>query len=262
MARVRKPLRLPRRRHALYYRRSQHLGLIGAVAVVAAVAGVSVANSFVGNGQTVYVAATGTPVPTARASEPPTRATPTAVATSKPSPRESAEVAADRATKPAPARPSPSPSPSPSAKAQPRCPSAETRLSQARALVRHPSALPQASVVTAGARDGTLGTADLSDRTVTLYLRSCAEESATKLAIVWMYEAGQFVDVDSWDKATRDGWRLLRNGAALDTTTDLRQDVAAVFGYWQLGTTEAWQSPVAPPAASLLPKLATYLHMS
>jgi hypothetical protein len=259
MARVRKPLRLPRRRHALYYRRSQHLGLIGAVAVVAAVAGVSVANSFVGNGQTVYVAATGTPVPTARASEPPTRATPTAVATSKPSPRESAEVAADRATKPAPARPSPSPSPS--AKAQPRCPSAETRLSQARALVRHPSALPQASVVTAGARDGTLGTADLSDRTVTLYLRSCAEESATKLAIVWMYEAGQFVDVDSWDKATRDGWRLLRGGAALDTTTDLRQDVAAVFGYWQLGTTEAWQSPVAPPAASLLPKLATYLHM-
>jgi hypothetical protein len=259
MARVRKPLRLPRRRHALYYRRSQHLGLIGAVAVVAAVAGVSVANSFVGNGQSVYVAATGTPVPTARASDPPTRATPTAVATSKPSPRESAEVAADRATKPAPARPSPSPSPS--AKAQPRCPSAETRLSQARALVRHPSALPQASVVTAGPRDGTLGTADLSDRTVTLYLRSCAEESATKLAIVWMYEAGQFVDVDSWDKATRDGWRLLRNGASLDTTTDLRQDVAAVFGYWQLGTTEAWQSPVAPPAASLLPELATYLHM-
>jgi hypothetical protein len=114
-------------------------------------------------------------------------------------------------------------------------------------------------VITAGPRSGTLGTADLSARTITLYLRSCAEESTTRLAVVWMYEAGQFLDVQSWSADKQNQWRQVR-GAALGTTTELQQDVAAVFAYWQTGTTEAWQSPVAPPTPSRLAQLAPYLQ--
>ena len=114
------------------------------------------------------------------------------------------------------------------------------------------------SVVTAGARQGTLGTAYLGSRTVTLYLRSCAEEPTSKLAIVWMYEMGQFVDVDSWDTATRDHWRQLR-GASLASSSELLQDAAAVYTYWQTGSTESWQSPVAPPSPSRLTQLVPFL---
>jgi hypothetical protein len=117
------------------------------------------------------------------------------------------------------------------------------------------------TVVPAGPRDGTLGTADFASRTVTLYVRDCAKESAAQLAVVWMYEAGQLVDVNSWDSATRARWRQLRGGASLDSNDQLRQDVAAVFAYWETGSTSSWQSPVPPPPSSKLPALSTFLHL-
>ena len=234
------------------------------VALFVAIAGIALANAISSSNSSVSdTAATQEPTPPPTSGSPtpkPTRATPTATKTAtaaetaSPSP---VKTPRDRHT----AEPvtSPKPTPKPTTTATADCPSAATRMSRARASLRHPSALPQASVITAGPRSGTLGTADLAGGTITLYLRSCAEESVTRLAVVWMYEAGQFLAVQSWDAAKQDRWRQLR-GARLRTTTEMQQDVAAVFAYWQTGSTEAWQSPVAPPAPSRLAQLAPYLQ--
>lgn len=184
---------------------------------------------------------------------------PTAHRTSAPASHRAAPVHASSSPKAASPSPAPKPTPTKSAKA---CPTfVDDRVSQARELLAHPSALGSSRVVAAGPRAGTLGTADYTSRTVTLYVRSCADEPTLQLAVVWMYETGQFVSVEKWDEATRAQWRQLRGAPGLVSTDQLRQDVAAVFAYWQTGTTKWWQSPVAPPSASRLSSLVPYLKI-
>ena len=262
------------RRRSRYSRHSQRNGvLVVVVAVFVAIAGIAIANAFTGrtttlSGATVDEQPTSTPTPASPTpTHSPTRATPrptqTTVATASASPAPAKSTpAAQHSAEPvaSPRHHSTAPS-KPTTKRTKACPTASTRLARARAALQHPSALPDVSVVTAGSREGTLGTADLASRTVSLYLRSCAEEPTSKLAIVWMYEAGQFIDVDSWDTATRDRWRQLR-GADLTSSSALLQDAAAVYTYWQTGSTESWQSPVAPPSPSRLGQLVPFLHFT
>jgi hypothetical protein len=142
------------------------------------------------------------------------------------------------------------------------CPSVGDRVLRARAHLSHPAVADRIAVHSESARAGTLATADYSARTVTLFVRSCAQESLTQLAVAWMYETGQFVAVEKWDASTQAQWRQLRGTSSLATTAQLRQDVAAVFAYWQTGTTQFWQSPVPPPSSGQLPALARFLRIS
>lgn len=186
--------------------------------------------------------------------------TPRAVVTSRPTPT-SRPVATDR--------PSPTPSPvathhvAPASPSQvgSGCGSAERRVQAARRLLRHADALPDVTLVTAGPRDGLLGDADAGKRTVTLYVRSCASESTSQLALVWAYEAGQFVPTSSWGAAKQLAWETLR-GAGHLSAVQLTQDVAAVFAYWQTGTTSSWQSTVSPPSSGKLAALVPFLRPS
>ena len=249
-----------RRRRSRYTADSQRKGVLLVIVVVfVGIAGIALANSFSNSGSSVSDTAASqepTPSPAATTASPtptatqPTAAPKTASPTPGKTPRERHTVAPVT---------TPKSTPKPTATATTSCPPAATRMASARATLRHPSALPQATVVTAGPRSGTLATADPPSRTITLYLRSCAEEPTQRLAVVWMYEAGQLLDVRSWDSSTQNRWQQLR-GATFGSTLDLQRDVAAVFAYWQTGSTEAWQSPVAPPSPSRLNQLAPYLQ--
>jgi hypothetical protein len=252
----------PFARRSRYSRRSQRHGvLFVVVALFLGIAGIAVANAFSGGGSSLSGAqATTAPTPVASSTAPsptPTATRPAPEKTTTATPRQTTEPQHRHTAEPVV---TPERSASASPKATSDCPGGSARLAQARSRLQHLSALPEASFVTAGSRTGTLGTADLASRTVTLYLRSCAEEPASKLAIVWMYEAGQFIDVDSWDTAKRDRWQQLR-GASLPSSQALLQDAAAVYSYWQTGSTQSWQSPVPPPSAGQLAELATFLNM-
>ena len=107
-----------------------------------------------------------------------------------------------------------------------------------------------------------LGASDLSARTLTLFVRSCANEPTIQLAFVWGYEAGQFVPVQSWTSSMTSRWAQLRGISGTPSQTLLRQDVASVFAFWQTGSTRYWQSPIAPPSASRLSSLVPFLHTS
>ena len=118
------------------------------------------------------------------------------------------------------------------------------------------------TLLTPGARDGLLGDADIGARTISLYIRTCAAEPTAQLATIWAYEAGQFVPVETWNSAKAAAWRTLRNARRLTSAIQLRQDVAAVYAFWQTGSTRYWQSPVSPPSPSQLSALAPYLVVS
>ncbi len=265
-----RPVQRPRR-GSLFSRNGRRRAVIAlAASSLLAIMGIAVAGAVSGQKDTAASAPQDTPAATrSAAATSPAPASPTpATRTPKPTPtaesRPTAKSDSEQTAKPRhtkgghAAAPDARPTPSPTGTG---CPSAAERVRQARTLLWHPGALPQASVATAGPRTGTLATADIGARTITLYLRDCSEETPVQLAVAWTYVAGQFVDVEGWDAATRDRWRHLRGGAALATTTELRQDAAAVFAFWETGTTKWWQSPVAPPPPKRLPTLAKFLRM-
>jgi hypothetical protein len=244
----------PRKRRSMFSRSGNRTSVLVVVSLtVVGIAGIAVANA---------ISSTGNTLPTASVDEQPTpKPTPSATAspaathpTHQPTPRVTEASAKPERT--AGARPSHSAKPSPSAPA--KCPSSSVRLAQARDLFQHPDSQPQSSVVTAGPRSDTLATVDAGSRTVTLYLRDCADETTTRMAVAWMYVTGQLIPVETWDSAKQARWRQLR-GASLGSTLQLRQDVAAVFAYWQVGTTQSWQSPVPPPSRAQLAQLAPFL---
>jgi hypothetical protein len=128
-------------------------------------------------------------------------------------------------------------------------------------LLQHRDALPDVTLITAGPRQGLLGASDAQARTLTLYVRSCSEEPTLQLAIVWGYEAGQFITTEAWDSATRSRWNQLR-GSSFSSSAQFKQDAASVFAFWQTGSTQYWQSPVAPPPFGKLSQLVPYLKTS
>jgi hypothetical protein len=163
----------------------------------------------------------------------------------------------------------PTPKPSSVAVSSPRatanaapCGSINQRVAAARARLQHQSALPDVTVITQGARPGLLGSSDASARTLTLYVRGCSEEPTLQLAVVWAYEAGQFIRTETWDSSTMSRWRQLRHTSALASAAQFKQDAAAVYALWQTGSTRYWQSPVAPPSLSQLSQLVPYLNFS
>ena len=203
---------------------------------------------------------------------------PVAAATSTPSLSPSVTPSPSPTAAPAVHTSSPSPSPLHTAKQTPKptathvvalptastssCPPAAQRVASARGLLQHPQSLPNVTVVTAGPRAGLLGNADAANRTVTLYVRSCAEEPTIRIAVVWAYEAGQFIPTETWDSSTRAHWEQMRGISGSASATQLKQDAAAVYAFWQTGTSSPWQSPYPPPPASQLSQLASYLHPS
>ena len=112
-----------------------------------------------------------------------------------------------------------------------------------------------------GPRQGLLGASDAQARTLTLYVRDCSAEPTLELAVVWGYEAGQFIRTESWDSATRARWNQLC-GSSFSSSAQFKQDAASVFAFWQTGSTQYWQSPVAPPSYAQLSRLVPYLKTS
>lgn len=112
-----------------------------------------------------------------------------------------------------------------------------------------------------GPRQGLLGSSDAQARTLTLYVRSCSAEPTLELAIVWGYEAGQFIHTEAWSSSTRSKWNQLR-GSSFASSAQFKQDAASVYAFWQTGSTSYWQSPVAPPSFSQLSQLVPYLKTS
>ena len=254
----------PRRRRSRYSRQGQRNGvLVIIVGLFVAITGIAVANAFSSGSKTQPTAAEATQLPTPAA----TSATPSHTATPK-----ATQSATPKATTAPPKTAAPTPKVTKDAhtaepvathkstpKASATCPPAAQRVSRARGTLAHPSTLPQVSLVTAGPRGDTLATADIGSRTITLYLQPCSSEPMQRLAVAWMYEAGQFIDIEGWDDSTKARWRQLR-GASLPSNLELRRDAASVFAYWQTGTTQGWQSPVSPPSPSRLAELATFLR--
>lgn len=262
-----KAARRPRRRRGFMARANERtVALTVLVAAGIAIGGVAITGAVTG-GSTTPVAATTpspatsvTPSPSASGPLGPVAPTPTATPTATPAaPSPTAH----------PKTPSPSPTPSPTAVAHSvtptpaasSCPPASDRVAAARKLLQHADALPDVTLITAGPRQGLLGNADASAKTVTLYVRGCADEPTLQLASVWAYEAGQFVPVQLWDSAKQSKWEQLRGSGNL-SYNETKQDAAAVFMYWQTGSTRYWNSPVAPPAFSQLSKLAPFLTFS
>jgi hypothetical protein len=140
------------------------------------------------------------------------------------------------------------------------CPLPAGRVQAARRLMQHPGALPSVRVVTASGRQGLLGASDPIARTLTLYVRSCAEEPTVQLAFVWGYEAGQFIPTETWGSSRQARWAQLRGISGTPSSTVLKQDAASVYAFWQTGTTRYWQSPIAPPSSQLLSSLVPFLH--
>ena len=112
-----------------------------------------------------------------------------------------------------------------------------------------------------GGRQGLLGASDAQARTLTLYVRSCSDEPTLELAVVWGYEAGQFIHTEAWDSSTRSHYNQLR-GTSFTSSAQFKQDAASVYAFWQTGSTQYWQSPVAPPSYSQLSHLLPYLKTS
>jgi hypothetical protein len=142
------------------------------------------------------------------------------------------------------------------------CPSSPAqRAASARRLLQHPDALPRVTLLTDGPRQGLLGDSNPSARTLTLYVRSCADEPTLQLASVWGYEAGQFIPVQLWDSAKQSKWQQLRGSGTL-SYAQTKQDAASVYAFWQTGSTRYWQSPITPPSFQQLSKLVPFLTTS
>jgi hypothetical protein len=109
-----------------------------------------------------------------------------------------------------------------------------------------------------GGQQGLLGASDAQARTLTLYVRSCSDEPTLELAVVWGYEAGQFIRTEAWGSSTRQRWNQLR-GSSFASNDQFKQDAASVYAFWQTGSTRYWQSPIAPPSFSQLSQLVPFL---
>lgn len=255
---VRRPPR--QRRSSLSRMSTRGATLIVLGTAVAAIAGVAIAGAITTGGGT-SPSAVNTPAPVTTSSSPSQAPGPLA-----PTPSVSQSSAAP---KPSPHRSvSPSASPTPAAKsATPSasaagCPPATQRVEQARTMLQHQSALPNVRLITAGPRSGLLGAADPNARTLTLYVRSCAAEPTTEIAVVWAYEAGQFIQTEKWDSSTVSRWTHDRGISGTPSSTALKQDAASVYAFWQTGTARYWQSPYSPPPYGQLSSLSTFLQTS
>lgn len=261
MAWLRVLVRAPRRRSALSRMTTRGATSLMFGTAVAAIAGVAIAGALTSNGGTANTASSTpssppTSSPSASHSGPAGPVLETPSATHSPSP-----VAHTPSPKPTPlATTSATPTPSATKSSCPTEPAA--RVAAARQLLRHQSALPKATLITDGPRQGLLGSSDLVARTLTLFVRTCANEPTLQLAFVWGYEAGQFIPTQSWNASTISRYVQLRGVSGTPSQTLLRQDAASVYAFWQTGSTRYWQSPVAAPAAGQLESLAAYLHIS
>lgn len=269
-----KPGRGPfgRRRRSFMWRASTRGATLAFLGVaVLAIAGVSIASALTGGGSSVRPDAASTPNPvvttaapspsaSVRGPLPPsTSPTPSPVVKETSSPRPQPTSSPTRVASPKPAVVSPKPSPSPTHSS---CPGPAQRAQQARRLLQHQDALPQnVTLITDGPRQGLLGSSSFPDRTLTLYVRSCPDEPLLQLAVVWGYEAGQFIKTEVWDSATRSHWNQLR-GSSFTSSAQFKQDAASVYAYWQTGSTSYWNSPVPPPSFSKLSQLVPYLKTS
>ncbi len=274
---ARRPTRGPvRRRRGFLSRfgeRGVALSVLGAAAV--AIGGVAVAGALTSKpADSVQTQADNNPSPAVQTASPtpsptgplgPLAPSTAPTPTHKPSPVQTTPP--PKPTKsPSPAAVVETPKPTPStakpvATSSP-CASRAQRVEAARKMLQHREALPNATLITEGPRQGLLGSSDFNARTVTLYVRSCADEPLIQLAVVWGYEAGQFIATERWDAATRSKWRELRGTTGLATSNELKQDAASVYAFWQTGSTKYWQSPLAPPSFSQLSKLVPYLKTS
>lgn len=268
-ASVRKPARRPARRRGFIARAGERGVALTVLAVAGvAIAGVAIAGAISSGGDsTLRPDAASTPAPVTTSASPSPRGPipPTSEPTRSvsPTPRPSPTATA----KPTP-KPTPTPtathavaSPTPKATKSSSCPTASGRVAKARALLQHRDALPDVTLITAGPRQGLLGASDAQARTLTLYVRSCSEEPTLQLAVVWGYEAGQFIKTEVWDSATRSRWNQLR-GSSFTSSAQFKQDAASVYAFWQTGSTQYWQSPIAPPSFSKLSQLVPYLKTS
>jgi hypothetical protein len=257
----RRPARRRRSFMARTSTRGATLAFLGTA--VLAIAGVAIAGAITSGGNSsVQPDAASTP------SAPAAAPTPTHSKSTSPRASSSPSPVATHSSSP---RPTPSPkataspihavvSPKPTA-SQSTCPPAAQRVSAARQLLQHQDSLPQVTLVTAGPRQGLLGDSNASARTLTLYVRDCADEPTLQLASVWAYEAGQFIPVQLWDAAKKSKWAQLRGSGAL-SYNELKVDAASVYAYWQTGSVRYWQSPVPPPSSSELSRLLPYLTTS
>ena len=267
------PVRRQRRRRSTMSRmstRSATLLILGTA--VAAIAGVAVAGAITNGGakntasNTPSAPPVSSPTPSPNPSGPLGPVAPTPVSTHSsppvvhtPSPKPSPTPVLTPSLSPS-AAPSPTPKTSATKQSCPTSPAA--RAAVARRLLQHTSALPNATLITDGPRQGLLGASDLSARTVTLFVRSCADEPTIQLAFVWGYEAGQFIPIQNWSSSTTSRYAQLRGMSGTPSQTLLRQDVASVYAFWQTGSTRYWQSPISAPSASQLQSLVPYLKTS
>jgi hypothetical protein len=276
---TRRPAKRPqRRRRGLIARAGQRGVALTVLSITAvAIAAVAIAGALTSSNTsgTTQAAATSPskPAPTASKSSGPLGPTLPGLPTSHPSPHIShapslSPTPAPVTTKPAPHTASPSaaavasPKPTPSESATSNCASPTDRVAEARRLLQHQSALPSnVALQIEGARQGLLGSSDAQARTLTLYVRSCSDEPTLELAVVWGYEAGQFIRTEAWSSATRARWNQLR-GSSFVSSDQFKQDAASVYAFWQTGSTSYWQSPIAPPSYGQLSQLAPYLKTS
>ena len=273
---ARRPTRKPvRRRRGFLTRfgeRGVALTVLGVTAV--AIAGVAVAGAITSKpADSVQTDAAASPAPVVSASPTPSPSgplgplAPSSAATPKPKPSPVRTTPPPAPThSPSPvvvvATPKPKPSTASPVATSSRCASRDQRVEAARKMLQHREALPNATLITEGPRQGLLGSSDANARTLTLYVRSCDDEPLIQLAVVWGYEAGQFIATERWDSATRSKWRELRGTSGLSTSNELKQDAASVYALWQTGSAKYWQSPIAPPSYSQLSKLVPYLKTS
>jgi hypothetical protein len=265
-----RPGRRPPRRKGFIARAGERGVALTVLAVAAvAIAGVAVAGALSSGGtDTVQPDAASTQAPVTSSPSPsPRRATPPTPqpahsSSPKPAPKPAATVQPTLKPTPTPVATHAVASPTPKPTKSSSCPStAAGRVAKARGLLQHREALPNVTLITAGPRQGLLGSADAQARTLTLYVRSCSQEPTLQLAVVWGYEAGQFIRTETWDAATRTRWNNLR-GSSFTSSAQFKQDAASVFAFWQTGSTQYWQSPVAPPSFSKLSQLVPYLKTS
>lgn len=267
------PARRPQRRRGFIARAGERGVALTVLAVAGvAIAGVAVAGAISGGGGTSTVRPESVATPTLPTSSPSAASPGPTPSSPKPSHSPSPSPTPTHTATPTP-KPSPTSTPKPSptatvAVSSPKptrtsssCPTRAGRVAAARRLLQHRDALPQVTLITEGPRQGLLGASDAQARTLTLYVRSCSEEPTIQLAVVWGYEAGQFITTETWSSSTRSRWNQLR-GSSFSSSAQFKQDAASVYAFWQTGSTRYWQSPVAPPSYSQLSKLVPYLKVS